>query len=796
MQTTTVAEIANPEIGTKLARHVASRPVQLLVNFFRMSFNTPIMQYSVKVEAKETLTGEQFQEVLRTHVLKDKEVMSTLNGNIGKNFILMTNFIYATTLFSEPIEIILKENLLAEKVLIQYEKTLDPRHSGEELSNLFGRLVRNMIKKLGLTRIGQKMFNANRATQRDAFELWPGFASVFVSKPNLFLLNVDICTKVVRQESVLNALSTIRNRFRENWEQAIAEQLVGKSVMTRYNKRFYIIKAIELGKTPRDTFLSSDNTQISFAEYAEKRYNVPRVDLSQPMILSEDKKTRNQVYLIPELCQMTGLTDQERANRQLMTSLDGEMKPEAAPRLQRSMALLDFMQEAPKSKEVIDSWKIGLDKNPMAVTGQQLDIGALLFANNDRVEPERTQNLDREMQKRFFSCPPVNLLIVFYASECRREFDEFMNNMQRVLNQLALAVKDVKTVEIQNYNNFNSIKGALDANLSPAVTAHIMIIPGPKKKGKYYDEIKRYVLRNRPVPNQIVLASTMGGKNLQSIVTKIFVQLCAKIGGVPWAINDLPFAFEYPTMIVGLNHHKKSGVAFGLYTMMATMDATATIYWPEFAEGSAAFTFVNFIEKNLPLAIEAFQKRTTVLPQYMVVYEEGVSRGEQGRILEQEIEVFKRVLREKAVTAGRACRLIFVASAKTQTVKMFYNENNQLNNPRPGTYVSEPVSKNESEFFLISQRPTRGLLSPISYTILHNEITEIDKVPFRVVREAIAKLTNKLCYLYYNTSNPIKVPAPIHLALRLAYFVTEHSTPKDKIFANDYFKVLKSAYFI
>lgn len=54
---------------------------------------------------------------------------------------------------------------------------------------------------------------------------------------------------------------------------------------------------------------------------------------------------------------------------------------------------------------------------------------------------------------------------------------------------------------------------------------------------------------------------------MRSICNKILIQICAKIGGEPWAMNDMPF-FDKPTMICGLDvcskvgSNKKSVLAF------------------------------------------------------------------------------------------------------------------------------------------------------------------------------------------------------------------------------------------
>lgn len=47
-------------------------------------------------------------------------------------------------------------------------------------------------------------------------------------------------------------------------------------------------------------------------------------------------------------------------------------------------------------------------------------------------------------------------------------------------------------------------------------------------------------------------------RGLRSVVNKILMQMCAKIGGEPWAIDKLPFV-SVPTMVVGIDVYNKSG---------------------------------------------------------------------------------------------------------------------------------------------------------------------------------------------------------------------------------------------
>ena len=67
-----------------------------------------------------------------------------------------------------------------------------------------------------------------------------------------------------------------------------------------------------------------DGTKISFLEYYQNRYGLRITDHKQPLIVSMPKLADQRrgfdqpIILIPELCNMTGLSDEQRADFKLM----------------------------------------------------------------------------------------------------------------------------------------------------------------------------------------------------------------------------------------------------------------------------------------------------------------------------------------------------------------------------------------------------------------------------------------------------------------------------------------------
>ena len=93
----------------------------------------------------------------------------------------------------------------------------------------------------------------------------------------------------------------------------------------------------------------------------------------------------------------------------------------------------------------------------------------------------------------------------------------------------------------------------LKKELDLGVQMVVLLLPGQKGKCTLYDDVKRFLLEEFPIPSQVVLVGTIAkGKNLRSIVSKVLIQMNAKVGGIPWAVDNLPFMNE-PTMVCGMD---------------------------------------------------------------------------------------------------------------------------------------------------------------------------------------------------------------------------------------------------
>jgi len=124
--------------------------------------------------------------------------------------------------------------------------------------------------------------------------------------------------------------------------------------MTHYNRKTYHVSDVDFTMNPMSTF-DKQGTPCTYRDYYKSRYSVDITDLRQPLLMCRPTERdihrgdNTATYLVPELCQMTGLTDAMRANFTLMKELSQHlhMGPD-----QRVAAINHFMSQLSDSKGV------------------------------------------------------------------------------------------------------------------------------------------------------------------------------------------------------------------------------------------------------------------------------------------------------------------------------------------------------------------------------------------------------------------------------------------------------------
>lgn len=102
-------------------------------------------------------------------------------------------------------------------------------------------------------------------------------------------------------------------------QSRVKGELLGKIVMTGYNNKTYRIDDVDFDKNAQSKFyLRKEDREITYEEYYRTRYQQRiRYPLQALLMCLPSRRDINRgntepIYLIAELCGMTGLTKEER----------------------------------------------------------------------------------------------------------------------------------------------------------------------------------------------------------------------------------------------------------------------------------------------------------------------------------------------------------------------------------------------------------------------------------------------------------------------------------------------------
>jgi len=135
--------------------------------------------------------------------------------------------------------------------------------------------------------------------------------------------------------------------------------------------------------------------------------------------------------------------------------------------------------------------------------------------------------------------------------------------------------------------------------------------------------------------------------------------------------------------------------------------------------------------------------------------------------------------------------ITYLTLNKKASVKLFYEDCGDLSNCPPGTVIQDEITcENQKDFYLISQKTTQGVAQPTHYYVAYDNKGVEDK--------DIHTLVYKLCYLYYNWTGAVRIPAPCQNVKKLIRLITEKTSDKyNTTIPNDRLsKALKCMYYL
>lgn len=384
-------------------------------------------------------------------------------------------------------------------------------------------------------------------------ELWPGYVTSIRQHERDILMCAEIATKVLRQDNVMGFLVEAMQRERVNYKQVFQQGIIGCIVLTDYNNRTYRVDDVDWQSNPKTTFDKKDGSKISYADYYQQRYNLKIKDLQQPMLISraKDREIRagmaETIYLVPELCRMTGLTDQQKSNFQLMKSVAEYTRITPGVRIQKLMDFSKRLNQNPEVMAEVRNWNFQLSNTLVEFNGRVLPPESFWLGNQLQLKVGIDCDWTRDLRSNAMLSPASLerwvIMFVNRNSQAAQSFCQLLSKAAmgmkwRIPQPIPVKISDDR---IQEYlKQLDIVVGTHNPNLIMCVLSN--------NKADRYSAIKKKCCIDRAIPTQVILQRNLDSKGAMSIATKVAIQMNCKLGGAPWSF---PLPYE-KMMVIGM----------------------------------------------------------------------------------------------------------------------------------------------------------------------------------------------------------------------------------------------------
>ena len=740
--------------------------IRITSNFFRLH-KTPIddiIVYSIsfvpEVEAdNRSLIGKLL-------ALKREEIEGTLGHIIRSGSVL-----FSKIFISEPLSF----SIVNEDV--EYVIILTPaRRIFKDQIDLYrmysNSALKKMMQSIGLKQVTKlpKYYDPSQVqnVELHRLEVWRGYIASFAHHFKEMLLNIDFSSKIIRHQTAFDIMTQIRLEISgPHLAEALNDAMVGSIVMAKYgNFKCYRIERVVLTENPAGTFESKEGT-ITYMEYYRKKYGISIKSGRQPLIVSFSERGDSEIRLVPELCYMTGLTDDMRRDFKAMNDIARFTRLSPMERFTVSANLADKLANHPKCREISDEYSMQINPNPISVDGVVLPMEPIFCGRSE----SEIINLDRNggffLRNNLYKKIEISSWVILSTERDTEDANKLIKTLLAKAKAMGCDMSQPSPLLYRPESVKQTIQNLSSPppQLRPPQFALIIINSSQKK---VYNDIKEACALHSGIPTQCIRVQNIrNDKKFDSITSKIFVQIAAKTGSVPWVVGPLGRqvpGLSFKTMVIGVDvFHDTVNKAKSVLGFVASLVPDFSEYYNTVRiHDKSGQEVAGLVGDCFRESIKAFfvKARERFYPDQVVVYRDGVSDSQIQAVKSFEVDAIKQVI---ASLQGCNTKLVYVVVNKKTNAKLFFDTGRGFVNPPFGTVVDSVIVPEEKSFYLIAHVANQGMASPTLYRIINND-AEVETM-------AIARLAFRLCYMYYNWTGGVKIPAPTMMAHKLAFIV-------------------------
>lgn len=718
--------LAASEIRSRMTMGNAGKYVDLVSNTFELTFNIPQV-FRYVVEFTPLIPPERLTQ--RKIVLR--RFKQELQSTYGQYFFDGTNLI----VLARQSESNFGPSADGFSIYVRFGSQVSTRDSTSPEVNMYiNQMSKKLLRKQKLILIGRSYFypeptplKFQGGTADKALSVYQGFTSSVQPSRCGNLMTIDLCSRVVRQQSVRNMMNGIMTQFRQQqkskqeYEDFVKATFIGQTILCTYNNRAVRIDDIDFTKSMNTTFeldeapqgrprpgLGTRTGHIPFREYFVSRY--PEIANKLPpaghqacslngLIVNQPKNVRTtskRTDYLPELCFLTGLDDKLRSDFGMMTALNKETRLPPTRRVQKIAQLMERIHNRSLENAAEDK-SLGrfanpcqLGRNPVELKGRVLpELKVTMPKGAPAVLRERKDFSTNIRSCGFFGAggtgsanAVVNNFGIVYIDSDARNAESIVTTMKSLASQQGAQLKNCYNVAVSARDVRDSKAWIMATNTlaakNPPPEFIIFLNPGA-------DAFVYSVMKNATLVQNSIVSQCMDSKKLQQkpamlkpVCGNTLKQILAKLGWQNWRIDitrHLPAADAKSTMFVGVDvsHDKLLKGSYGSRIRRSTVGFVAS----RSTDYHAYNSYISYQDPDTEFITEAVRLMKSALTDYVrenkrpptavCVYRDGVGDSQLNTFVRREIKMYEQAFSEMNISP----KLTVIVVQKRVNLRLF-----------------------------------------------------------------------------------------------------------------------------
>jgi eukaryotic translation initiation factor 2C len=306
----------------------------------------------------------------------------------------------------------------------------------------------------------------------------------------------------------------------------------------------------------------------------------------------------------------------------------------------------------------------------------------------------------------------------------------------------------------------------------------LLVFVVPTKNADLYKRIKKSCDCRYGVPSQVLNAKQvekMSGQYISNVLMKVNAKLggatSKAVGSILPKLNPKLGKMEQLTAIIGadVSHAAPGSDAGSMAAITLSMDQLFTRYNARCNTNGhrvEMITTKNIDEGLKPMLEQWMAGHGGRLPNRVLYLRDGVSEGQYGHVLDQEVRDMKGLclqLNPKVKT-----NFTVVIAAKRHHIRFFPAQGDKNGNPKPGTMVEVGCTHPyEFDWYLCAHSAIKGTARPIHYHVLINEEEQFGT-------EELQQLIFEHSFQYCRSTTPVSQHPAVYYAHLASNRATAH----------------------